>query len=171
MKRFFYALSAVIALTLTFTLQTEVQAQTQEAEQPAIPSAKPGVQYGKEITADQAISMDQLVANFKTDSVYNGKIVGEVVGVCQKKGCFIHLKRAGEEEPIMVRFKDYGFFMPQDIIGKTIIVEGEAKMTETSVAWLKHYAEDEGKSAEEIAKITEPKVDINIIADGVIVIQ
>lgn len=168
MKRIFYALSAILALTLTVTIQAPAQAQTEQSE---IPSAKPGVQYGKPINSDQAIDVDQLKSSFGADSTFNGKIVGEVVGVCKKKGCFLQLKRDGEEEPILVRFKDYGFFMPQDIVGKTIVLDGEAKVKETSVAWLKHYAEDEGKSAAEIAKITEPKVDITIIADGVVVVK
>jgi hypothetical protein len=34
---------------------------------------------------------------------------------------------------------------------------------------LKHYAEDAGKSADEIALITEPSYDVNFIADGVII--
>ena len=33
----------------------------------------------------------------------------------------------------------------------------------------KHYAEDAGKSEEEIAAINEPEYDINFIADGVII--
>lgn len=44
-------------------------------------------------------------------------------------------------------------------------------MKETSVEWLKHYAEDKGASKEEIAKISKPKTDINIVADGVYVIK
>lgn len=139
--------------------------------QEAIPSAKTGVTYGKAISKDGAISVQQLNSKFGADSTYTGKIQGEVVEVCKKKGCFIRIKRAGDGEPILVRFKDYGFFMPQDIVGKTIVLEGQAKVKETSVAWLKHYAEDAGKSAEEIAKITKPKVDINIIADGVVVVK
>lgn len=136
-----------------------------------IPSAKAGQQYGKAITKEGAIKTKDLENKIKGETAYNGKIEGVVVEVCKKKGCFIKIQREGEGEPIMVRFTDYGYFMPQDIVGKTIVVEGEAKMKETSVAWLKHYAEDEGKSAEEIAKITKPKVDINIVADGVVVVK
>jgi hypothetical protein len=161
MKKLF-AMAAFIACSIV-----GLQAQTQE-----IPSAKPGVQYGKAITKDQAITVAQLEAKLTDmDAVFNGKIQGEVVEVCEKKGCFIRLKRAGDEEAILVRFKDYGFFMPKDILGKTIVLEGEAKIKEISVETLKHYAEDAGKSPEEIAKITEPKSDIGILAAGVIVIK
>ena len=71
----------------------------------------------------------------------------------------------------MVRFTDYGYFVPQDLVGKTVVVEGKAKVKETSVDWQKHYAEDLGKSKEEIEKIKEPKRDISIVADGVLVVK
>src|SRR3546814_9421266 len=104
-------------------------------------------------------------------STYTGKVEGKVVEVCKKKGCFIRVQREGEGNPILVRFTDYGFFMPQDIVGKTVILEGQAKVREVSVAQQQHFAEDAGKDSEEIAKITEPKIEINIIADGVMVVH
>ena len=61
-----------------------------------------------------------------------------------------------DEKLLWFRFKDYGFFMPTDAAGKEVIVDGKAFVNEVSVADLKHYAEDAGKSPEEIAKITEP---------------
>ena len=73
--------------------------------------------------------------------------------------------------PIMVQFTDYAYFMPQNIVGKTVVVEGKAQVKETSVERLKHYAADAGKSKEEIAKINEPKKDISIMADGVLVVK
>jgi len=134
-----------------------------------IPSAQPGAQYGKPVDREGAIDVSQLETLLETDSVFAGKIEGEVVEVCKKKGCFIRLKRKRDDNAILVRFKDYGFFMPQDIVGKTVVLEGLAKKKEVSVAQLKHFAEDAGKSASDIARITEPKTDINIIADGVTV--
>jgi len=139
--------------------------------QEEIPSAQPGVQYGKTINKDGAIDVQQLTAKLTADSTYTGKVEGKVVEVCKKKGCFIRVLREGDGDPILVRFKDYGFFMPQDIVGKTVVLEGEAKVREVSVAQQQHFAADAGKDAEEIAKITEPKVDINIIADGVVVVR
>ena len=139
--------------------------------QQSIKPAKAGVTYGKEINKKDAISVKSLENNLKKKENFNGKIEGEVVAVCKKKGCFLTLKREGEADPIMVRFTDYAYFVPQDLIGKTIVVEGKAKVKETSVDWLKHYAEDEGKSKEEIAKIKEPKRDISIVADGVLVVK
>jgi len=133
-----------------------------------IPSAKAGQTYGEVISADNAISIDKVAALLKTTDSYQGKIEGKVVEVCKKKGCFIKIKQ-NEGDAIMVKFKDYSFFMPQDIIGKTIIMDGIAKVNLTSVERLKHYAQDAGKSQNEINKITEAKKSVNILASGVIV--
>jgi hypothetical protein len=42
-------------------------------------------------------------------------------------------------------------------------------MDTPAVEDLRHYAEDEGKSKEEIAKITEPLVELAFEAEGVII--
>ncbi|MBK1440029.1 DUF4920 domain-containing protein [Parapedobacter sp. ISTM3] len=159
MKRLTAAFAAMICLVALSRAQEE------------IPSAQPGVQYGKAINKDGAIDMQALAAKLAADSVYTGKVEGKVVEVCKKKGCFIRIEREGAGDPILVRFKDYGFFMPQDIVGKTVVLDGQAKVKEVSVAQQQHFAEDAGKNATEIAQITQPKVDINIIADGVVVVR
>src|SRR3546814_3899567 len=102
--------------------------------QNGIPSAQPGEHYGKTITKDGAINVQQLESKLTTDSTYTGKVEGKVVEVCKKKGCFIRVQREGEGNPILVRFTDYGFFMHQDIVGKTVILEGQAKVREVSVS-------------------------------------
>lgn len=136
--------------------------------QQEITPAQPGVTYGKAITPESAIGMTDLHQKLQADTAFTGKIEGKVVEVCKKKGCFMKLERPSGEA-VMVKFKDYGFFMPQNIVGKTVVLEGVAKVNETSVERLKHFAEDAGKSKEEIAKITEPKKDIVIVAEGVVV--
>lgn len=145
-------------------------AATTSIAQTNITPAKPGVTYGKAINAEQAIEMTDLHQKLQSDTIYTGKVEGKVVEVCKKKGCFMKLERASGE-PVMVKFTDYAFFMPQDILGKTVVIEGVAKVNETSVERLKHFAEDAGKSKEEIAKITAPKKDIVIVADGVVVVK
>ena len=77
--------------------------------------------------------------------------------------------RVNEEQFMHVSFKDYGFFVPKDIDGKETIIDGYAYIETMSVDDLRHYAEDEGKSAEEIEAITEPETNLSFVADGVIV--
>jgi len=49
------------------------------------------------------------------------------------------------------------------------VIEGTVYMETTSVDDLKHFAEDEGLSEDEIAAITEPETSLTFVADGVIV--
>lgn len=141
------------------------------AQQSDIAPAKPGVQYGKKIDKSGAVSIKELESSLAKVNSYTGKVQGEVVQVCKKKGCFITLKREGDQNPVMVRFTDYGYFLPADVIDRTVVIEGTAKVKEISVDQQKHTAEDLGKSKEEIAQISAPKKDITFIADGVVVVK
>ena len=64
---------------------------------------------------------------------------------------------------------DYGFFVPLDLKGKTVVLEGKSFIKTTSVDDQKHYAEDAKKSQAEIDAITEAKKEIRFIAKGIIV--
>ena len=124
--------------------------------------------HGKKITEKGAIPATELVAKMATKDKLPAKVEGTVESVCQAKGCWMKVKM-DNGETMRVTFKDYGFFVPKDIAGKTVVVEGVAEKKTTPVAELRHYAEDAGKSKEEIAKITDPKNELAFVADGVIV--
>lgn len=121
--------------------------------------------FGEKISPKNAISIDQLKSDSEKNS--NVKVYGEVESVCEVKGCWMKLKLT-DGSTMRVTFKDYGFFVPKDIAGKKVIIEGDAKVRETSVEELKHYAEDAGKSKAEIAKITVPKTELTFVANGVL---
>jgi hypothetical protein len=70
----------------------------------------------------------------------------------------------------MVKFKDYKFFMPRDIVGKEVVLEGVAIIKEVPVKQLQHYAKDAGKTEEEIKNIKEPKKEVQFIAKGVLIL-
>ncbi|MBD2703952.1 DUF4920 domain-containing protein [Spirosoma sp. BT702] len=132
-------------------------------------SAQKEVSYhGKKITEAGAIPATQLASQMGDKEKINTKVEGTVESVCKVKGCWMKVKTA-EGQTMRVMFKDYAFFVPKDIEGKTVVVEGLAETTTTPVAKLRHYAEDAGKSKEEIEKITEPEKAITFMADGVIV--
>jgi hypothetical protein len=134
-----------------------------------IKPAKKGVTYGAKTSADGAIAVKFLQEKLITADKYIGKVKGTVISVCEKKGCWMKLAQA-DGEGILIRFKNYKFFMPQNIIGKEVVLDGVGEKTTTSVEMQKHYAEDAGKSKEEIEKITTPKVEIEFTANGVLVI-
>lgn len=123
--------------------------------------------YGDSITSVDAISMVDMKAKMGGRNMYT-KVTGQIDAVCQTKGCWMDLKD-DKGNTMKVTFKDYEFFVPKNIAGKTAIVEGVASYDTTTVDMLKHYAEDEGKSKMEIAAITEPHVDLVFEAVGVII--
>lgn len=126
--------------------------------------------FGNNIIADDAVDASSMASHYKTMNVgdsINSKMTATVNKVCQAKGCWMTLN-LGNEEEVMVKFKDYAIFMPKDIAGKEVIINGKAYVKEVSVDEQRHYAEDAGKSAEEIASITESKRTYSFEADGVL---
>jgi hypothetical protein len=126
--------------------------------------------FGEKITDKDYLSAEGVLEKYKgleVGDTLDVKFASTIDKMCVKKGCWMKLP-AGMDETVMVRFKDYGFFMPLNSDGKEVIVEGKAFIKKTSVDELKHYAEDEGKSKEEIAKITEPKIELAFEASGVL---
>lgn len=123
--------------------------------------------FGTSITKDGAVDVSTLPELVNGKESVNVKIKGVIKAVCQVKGCWMTTD-LGNGKSMRIRFKDYAFFMPKDADGRTFYAQGIASTDTTSVAQLRHYAEDAGKSAEEIAKITEPKVEIVFLSEGVI---
>ena len=128
--------------------------------------------FGDKIEAEGAIKAVELAEKYKTmaegDTLVT-KVTAKINEVCSTKGCWMRLDLENAEE-VMVRFKDYGFFMPLNATGE-VIVNGKAFVTEISVDELKHYAEDAGKSEAEIAAITEVEKTFAFEADGVLLKQ
>nr|WP_293834182.1 DUF4920 domain-containing protein [uncultured Arsenicibacter sp.] len=131
-------------------------------------TAKAQSYHGKKITDDSAVAATELAAKMGEKKELTTKVEGTVDQVCKVKGCWMTVKTA-DGKTMRVTFKDYGFFVPKDIAGKQVVFEGVAQTTTTSVAELRHYAEDAGKSKAEIEKITEPEKALTFVADGVIV--
>lgn len=127
------------------------------------------VSYGDAISPDGAMSIaefEKAAANVDSMSV---KVKGEIIESCTKKGCWMTVKMS-DGSPMMVRFRDYGFFVPkQGLEGKEVVMQGRARKEVTEVNMLRHYAEDAGKSQEEITAITEPEIGWKFEADGVLI--
>lgn len=126
--------------------------------------------FGESFSPEKPIGVEELktslVSNDKVDAVVKGK----VESVCQKKGCWMNIV-SDSGESVFVKFKDYGFFMPLDLAGKEVVMNGYALKEVTSVEELQHYAEDEGLSKEEIEKIQSPKEEYKFMASGVFLAQ
>lgn len=128
--------------------------------------------FGEAITSKGAVTYDQMLKRIEGKEKVKVKVRAAVEDVCQAKGCWMNLVSAKEGQgKMMVQFKDYGFFMPKDIAGREVIVDGYAYYEVTSVDELRHYAEDAGKTPEEIALITEPARKLKFMASGVLLLK
>ncbi|MEJ7557176.1 MAG: DUF4920 domain-containing protein [Pedobacter sp.] len=152
------------ALILSFALCfIAYGAFAQESKPVSLSSFGEGVKPGKKVPVAK---MEAAMGDKKTADL---QITGEVVEVCKKKGCWMTLKMPAGEN-IRVTFKDYGFFMPMDIVGKKVALDGIAKKQVISAETLRHYAEDAHQTAAEVAKITEPKKELAFEAKGVVIL-
>lgn len=157
MKKITLTLLVVLFVQITFA-------------QPPSGKAKPGTVYGANTDAKNAVVASELSSLLKAKDTVTVKVKATVVDVCSKKGCWMTFK-INDTEQAFVKMKDYGFFVPLDLIGKTVVLDGHAFTKTTSVAELKHYAEDAKKSQKDIDAITEPKSEVRFMADGILVIE
>lgn len=126
--------------------------------------------YGGEISASLNLDGEDIrekYSNLKPGDTLELSFASKVNSVCKMKGCWMYLDIPGDDE-VRVTFKDYEFFVPKDIENREVIVSGKAYLSELSVEDQRHFAEDAGKSEDEIAQITEPKHTKSFLADGVL---
>ena len=127
--------------------------------------------FGADFEVTEAKSVDTVIDLINTDSETDELIVqGKVIATCQNSGCWMHLT-SSQDEILMVTFKDYGFFVPKKMTGKTVLIKGVGTKKITSVDELRHYAQDAGKPKNEIDAITEPEATYTFVATGVKMIE
>ena len=84
--------------------------------------------FGDSLSTLDYLSSNDALLNYKAlklGDTINLKFNANIKDVCTKKGCWMTLDM-GSGNDIMVRFKDYSFFMPLDAEG-AVIVSGKAK--------------------------------------------
>jgi hypothetical protein len=127
-----------------------------------------GAFFGEEFKVETTTSIQNAIKDLSASDTLNIQLAGMVESVCKKKGCWTNIAtKENPDESFFVKFKDYGFFLPLDCEGQDVVMQGKAYIETTPVDELRHYAEDEGKSEEEIAAITEPKAEYKFMASGV----
>jgi hypothetical protein len=165
MKNYF---ALLLLISLVFSCKNEKSSETMTTETEDIAYAS----FGDEIKADDALTAQAMAEKYeslKVGDTIQTKVSASINEVCSKKGCWMKLD-LGNNQEIMVTFKDYGFFMPLNAEGD-VIINGKAFVSETSVEQLRHYAEDAGKSKEEIEAITDAEKIYAFEADGVLLKQ
>ena len=128
--------------------------------------------FGAEITSEHAISKVQMMKKFsalKAGDTIEAKFASKVNKVCKAEGCWMKID-LGDEAESMVKFKDYGFFVPKSgMEGKATVFKGYCKKKEISVEELQHYAADAGEELEKNNQIISPSVEYSFVATGVLI--
>ncbi|HIP32905.1 MAG TPA: DUF4920 domain-containing protein [Crocinitomicaceae bacterium] len=130
--------------------------------------AELGESYGEvKVNIEDAISVEEMLNEMdKGQESKEFTIEADIEEVCSKAGCWVNIDK-GNGETFMVRFKDHFTIPPATEIGTGAYLHGSARWDTIPVDLLQHFAEDAGKSEEEIAAITEPKFEIGFEADGI----
>ena len=110
--------------------------------------------------AGQAVALADLLADGENYLDREVKVITRVAQVCQKKGCFFIAEDG--THTARVSFKDYGFFVPSDISGRTVTLAGELKRKDLSADQAEHFNED--MQAESVMK---PGPQYEIVATSV----
>lgn len=162
--------AAVSVSTLAFAQET-----SQKKSGPPAGNAIVGDTYGSGVVStseSKAITVDKLSKKLKKDNkkVESVAVKGKVTDVCEKKGCWLTIQ-TDDNSQFFVKMKDYAFFVPTALKGKTVVLEGTAERKVTSIDEQKHYAEDAKKPQAEIDAITTPKEEIRFVANGIKVVN
>lgn len=166
MKRFNILLALFLVVFACKNKETTTDSSQVSRPEPVYAS------FGEKITDSAAKDQYQMLGvymDLKSNDTTSVKFKAQVKEVCQEKGCWMKLALANGQET-RVAFKDYGFFVPKDIAGKYVIVEGKAFLEELSVEEQQHYAE-EGQSEVDPESITSPATSFGFLAHGVLVAQ
>jgi hypothetical protein len=110
----------------------------------------------------EPVSLGALVAN--SDRYLDQEVLVEtrINKVCQKKGCFFIAQDGADYA--RVSFKDYGFFIPTDSAGKTVLLRGVFLRREIDREQAEHYAADLGDTR---AREAAASVEYQIVASAI----
>ena len=153
------------------TVLLMVASCNKKSEVKPVEEAAAYVKFGDSISADGAISKEELLTKYdslKPTDTLEVKVLSKIVDVCQKKGCWMNIE-LGSGKSAFIKFKDYGFFVPKNAANSEVIIHGKAFVEVTSINDLKEYAKDAGKSKTAIDSFVAPETNYSFMADGVLI--
>ena len=147
-------------------------------EMPAIEGtptvAKSFAKFGEEqkLAAADTVPVSSVLAS---PDQYEGKYVrmsGVVTAVCPKKGCWMRVASADAkpgDANVFIKFPDppEGMYIPLEAVGHTTTIEGTVKNGTMSEAAARHFKQDAGASADEIAQVVGDQKQVMIAKPAV----
>lgn len=121
------------------------------------------------VDSSKAISLDEMVKQFNQNPQQDTfTFSAPIVNVCQSAGCWVNVKKT-DGELLRIRFKDHFGIPPKTETGNMAYFHGTAYYDTISVQLQKHFLEDGNAPQSEIDKIVAPKIELNFLADGVLI--
>jgi hypothetical protein len=96
------------------------------------PQTIKGMVFGDSVLDNNIRNVDAMLVMMQKNPRMKLKVKGVIEDVCKDKGCWLTIKLPNRET-MRVTFKDYGFFVPKDIKGKEIVIDGIAKIDSISI--------------------------------------
>lgn len=107
-----------------------------------------GNKYGKKLTVKEKTKISKILENPKDFVGKKVLVEGNIVGVCEKRGCWIDLASDKPYQKIKIKVNDGEIVFPMEELGKSALVEGEVyeiKLTkEQALKRAEHEAEEHG---------------------------
>ena len=125
--------------------------------------------YGSPVTGE-SLKQVELGRVLESPDEYSGRTIeirGEVVEVCQRRGCWIRMAPTGsnDKQGVFVKFTcpiEGERLIPMTALGQPVRVEGTLIVETISEAERRHYASDAGATSEEIGNIVGSATQIRI---------
>jgi hypothetical protein len=129
-----------ILFSTLLTIQSSAFADTIRLSEPVVKDAN-GETFGHILNATlENVTIAELATQSNAHLGKPFHVETKIAKVCQKKGCFFIAQE--NDHVFRVSFKDYGFFIPTDSGGKTVLIEGELVQKEMSEEQAAHFTAD-----------------------------
>jgi hypothetical protein len=94
------------------------------------------------------------------DSGQTCKVTGTIDRVCQRAGCWFTLAAPDVPRSVRVQMLNYGFFVPRNTPGATVVLEGTLARTTLTQEQAQHYADDEAAARNTPPEVVTGPVDV-----------
>ncbi len=122
------------------------------------------VKRGAPVSDGRAIAVTQLVASARTYTAKAVVVEGVITNECTEKGCWMQVAPTADTKGMRVTFKDYGFFIPQSMVGRRARMEGVTRVTTHSRAAADHLI---GEGAQLARNADGTATEVQFVAHGV----
>lgn len=146
--------AAAAAVLLVAALPVAAQSPTDSAV----------VKRGGAVPTGRAIAVAQLVSSARAYTERAVIVEGVITRECTEKGCWMQVAPTADATGMRVTFKDYGFFIPQSMVGRRARMEGVTKVTTHTKAAADHLI---GEGAQLQRNADGTATEVQFIANGV----